>query len=88
MEIKLVRFNRAIKLIEQYGLLKDKKYVKLYGPYGFIDYLNLQYNTLMELFQIREQAQEEMPAFRRSGCCSQENILKGLNPFSSAIALW
>lgn len=45
MEIKLVRFNRAIKLIEQYGLLKDKKYVNLYGPYGFIDYLNLQYNA-------------------------------------------
>lgn len=45
MEIKLVRFNRALKHIEKYKLLNDKKYVKLVGPYGFLDYLNLQYNA-------------------------------------------
>jgi UDP-N-acetylglucosamine 2-epimerase (non-hydrolysing) len=45
MEIRLVRFNRGIKLIDKYKLLNDKKYVKLIGPYGFLEYLNLQYNA-------------------------------------------
>jgi UDP-N-acetylglucosamine 2-epimerase (non-hydrolysing) len=45
MEIRLVRFNRGLKHIEKYKLLKDKKYVKLVGPYGFLEYLKLQYNA-------------------------------------------
>jgi UDP-N-acetylglucosamine 2-epimerase (non-hydrolysing) len=45
LEIRLVKFNRALKLIDKYKLLKDKKNVKLIGPYGFLDYLNLQYNA-------------------------------------------
>lgn len=45
MEIRLVRFNRGIKLIDKYKLLNDKKYIKLIGPYGFLEYLNLQYNA-------------------------------------------
>ena len=45
MEVKLVKFNRAAKMIEKYKLLKDKKNISLVGPYGFLDYLNLQYNA-------------------------------------------
>lgn len=45
MEVKLVKFNRAAKMIEKYKLLKDKKNISLIGPYGFLDYLNLQYNA-------------------------------------------
>ncbi len=45
LEIRLVRFNRALKHIEKFKLLDNKKYVKLVGPYGFLDYLNLQYQA-------------------------------------------
>lgn len=45
LEVRLVKFNRAVKLIEQNNLLTDKKNIKLVGPYGFLDYLNLQYNA-------------------------------------------
>lgn len=45
LEIRLVKFNRALKLINKYKLLNDKKNIKLVGPYGFLDYLNLQYNA-------------------------------------------
>lgn len=45
MEVKLVKFNRAAKMIEKYKLLKDKKNISPIGPYGFLDYLNLQYNA-------------------------------------------
>ncbi|MGK9367354.1 UDP-N-acetyl glucosamine 2-epimerase [Melioribacter sp. Ez-97] len=45
MEVRLVKFNRALKLIRKYKLLNDKKYIKLSGPYGFLDYLRLQYNA-------------------------------------------
>ncbi len=45
MEVRLVKFNRAVRLIKKYNLLNDKKYIKLTGPYGFLDYLNLQYNA-------------------------------------------
>lgn len=45
MEVKLVRFNRALRIIEDHGLLKDKRHVELAGPYGFLDYLRLQYGA-------------------------------------------
>ena len=45
MEVKLVKFKRAVNLIEKYKLLQDKKNISLVGPYGFLDYLNLQYNA-------------------------------------------
>jgi UDP-N-acetylglucosamine 2-epimerase (non-hydrolysing) len=45
MQVQLVKFNRAVKMIAQYNLLEDKKNIKLVGPYGFLDYLNLQYNA-------------------------------------------
>ncbi len=45
LKVLLVKFNRAVKLINKYKLLEDKKNIKLIGPYGFLDYLNLQYNA-------------------------------------------
>ena len=45
MEVRLVKFNRASKMIDKYNLLKDKKNISLVGPYGFLEYLNLQYNA-------------------------------------------
>lgn len=45
LEVRLVKFNRAVKMIEQNNLLAGKKNIKLIGPYGFLDYLNLQYNA-------------------------------------------
>lgn len=45
LEVRLVKFNRGVKLIEENNLLKDKKNIKLVGPYGFLDYLDLQYNA-------------------------------------------
>ncbi len=43
--IKLVKFNRAVKMIEEFDLLKDKKFVELGGPYGFLDFIDLQYHS-------------------------------------------
>jgi UDP-N-acetylglucosamine 2-epimerase (non-hydrolysing) len=45
MEVKLVRFRRAVRMIEQFRLLRDKPNVKLVGPYGFVDFLRLQYHA-------------------------------------------
>lgn len=45
MEVRLVRFRRGERLIEEYNLLSDKPNIKLVGPYGFLDYLNLQYHA-------------------------------------------
>lgn len=45
LPVKLVKFNRAIKLIENNNLLEDKKQIEVVGPYGFLDYLKLQYNA-------------------------------------------
>lgn len=45
MEVKLVKFNRAVKMIEKHKLLKNKNNISLVGPYGFLEYLNLQYNA-------------------------------------------
>lgn len=45
LEVRLVKFNRGVKLINQYNLLDDKKNIKLVGPYGFLKYLHLQYNA-------------------------------------------
>ncbi|MCE1189526.1 MAG: UDP-N-acetylglucosamine 2-epimerase (non-hydrolyzing) [Ignavibacteria bacterium] len=45
MEIRLVKFNRALKHIEKHKLLKGKKNISLVGPYGFLKYLELQYHA-------------------------------------------
>ncbi|MBI2417848.1 MAG: UDP-N-acetylglucosamine 2-epimerase, partial [Ignavibacteriales bacterium] len=45
MEVKLVRFNRALKHIVKHRLLKGKPNISLVGPYGFLNYLELQYHA-------------------------------------------
>jgi len=45
LPVKLVKFNRAVKLINEHNLLSDKRNISLIGPYGFLDYLNLQYHA-------------------------------------------
>ena len=45
LKVKLVKFNRAIKLMENSEISKEYNYIELVGPYGFLDYLKLQYNS-------------------------------------------
>ncbi len=45
LPVKLVKFNRTQKIIRKHKLLKDKKNIKIAGPYGFLEYLNLQYHA-------------------------------------------
>lgn len=45
LPVRLVRFRRGERLITQYNLLDGKPNIELVGPYGFLDYLNLQYNA-------------------------------------------
>ena len=45
LEVRLVKFPRAVKMIENHSLLVDKPFIKLVGPYGFLDYLELQYHA-------------------------------------------
>lgn len=45
LEVRLVRFNRALRLIEEHDLMAGKEHVRLVGPYGFLDYLDLQYQA-------------------------------------------
>jgi len=45
LPIKLVRFRRAVNLIEEFHLLDDKSNIELVGPYGFLKYLDFQYNA-------------------------------------------
>jgi UDP-N-acetylglucosamine 2-epimerase (non-hydrolysing) len=44
-EVRLVGFRRAVRLIEEFRLLDDKPFVSLVRPYGFRDYLRLQYHA-------------------------------------------
>ncbi|MGA7723589.1 MAG: UDP-N-acetylglucosamine 2-epimerase [Ignavibacteriaceae bacterium] len=45
LPVKLVKFKRAQKLIDEYNLLSDKPCIELIGPYGFLKYLQLQYHA-------------------------------------------
>lgn len=45
LEVRLVRFRRGEKLIQEYNMLEDKPNITLVGPYGFLEYLHLQYNA-------------------------------------------
>jgi UDP-N-acetylglucosamine 2-epimerase (non-hydrolysing) len=60
LEVRLVRFNRAVRLIDEYKLLKDKPFVSLVGPYGFLRYLELQYQSY-GVISDSGTAQEECP---------------------------
>lgn len=45
LEVRLVKFPRAVKMIDEFGLLKGKEHISLVGPFGFLDYLTLQYHA-------------------------------------------
>jgi UDP-N-acetylglucosamine 2-epimerase (non-hydrolysing) len=45
LPVKLVKFRRAQKLIDENNLLKGKPTIELVGPYGFVKYLELQYHA-------------------------------------------
>ncbi|NUN68361.1 MAG: UDP-N-acetyl glucosamine 2-epimerase [Bacteroidetes bacterium] len=45
LPVLLVKFPRAVKMIDQYGLLNGLKNISLVGPFGFLDYLELQYHA-------------------------------------------
>lgn len=60
LPIKLVRFNRALKLMGGEANFKRYKNIELVGPYGFIEYLNLQYQAY-GIISDSGTAQEEGP---------------------------
>lgn len=43
--IKLVKFRRALNLIEEHNLLENKNNIELVGPYGFVKYLDFQHKA-------------------------------------------
>jgi UDP-N-acetylglucosamine 2-epimerase (non-hydrolysing) len=45
MDVQLVRFPRAVRLIEAHDLLRGLRRIRLVGPFGFLDYLRLQYGA-------------------------------------------
>ncbi|HNW88175.1 MAG TPA: UDP-N-acetylglucosamine 2-epimerase [Bacteroidales bacterium] len=46
LPVKLVKFPRAEKLIKDHDLLNGLGGIELVGPYGFLEYLDLQYNAV------------------------------------------
>jgi UDP-N-acetylglucosamine 2-epimerase (non-hydrolysing) len=61
--VHLVRFRRAEKLIEEHKLLEGKKNIELCGPYGFLKYLEFQYNAY-GVVSDSGTAQEECPLLK------------------------
>ena len=45
LPVKLVRFRRGEELIHKNNLLQGKKNIEIVGPYGFLKYLEFQYNA-------------------------------------------
>lgn len=62
MRVKLVRFNRAIQLVGL-GIFRVYKNIELVGPYGFLDYLQLQYHAY-GVISDSGTAQEECPLLK------------------------
>ena len=60
LPVLLVKFNRAVKLINKYDMLKDIPNIELCGPYGFLDYLKLQ-KKAYAVISDSGTAQEECP---------------------------
>ncbi|OHB74649.1 MAG: hypothetical protein A2Z34_00780 [Planctomycetes bacterium RBG_16_59_8] len=58
--VKLVRFNRAIRMIERHRLLQGLANIEPIGPLGFVEYLQTQYHALAVVSDSGT-AQEEGP---------------------------
>ncbi len=58
--IKLVKFNRASKMIDEQKLLSGIANIEVVGPYGFLDYLDFQYQSYCVVSDSGT-AQEECP---------------------------
>src|SRR6185436_5302405 len=41
LPVKLVKFNRAFRMIEEHQLLRGLDRIEVVGPYGFLKYLEL-----------------------------------------------
>ncbi len=64
MQVRLVRFRRAQRTIEAHNLLQDKPHIEPVGPYGFLQFLELQYHAY--------------GAISDSGTCQEECPLLGV----------
>jgi UDP-N-acetylglucosamine 2-epimerase (non-hydrolysing) len=60
LPVKLVRYNRALKLMGTEAAFHKYKHIELVGPYGFLDYLALQYHAF-GIISDSGTAQEEGP---------------------------
>jgi UDP-N-acetylglucosamine 2-epimerase (non-hydrolysing) len=58
--VRLVRFARAQRLIDAHGLLDGLDRIELAGPFGFVEYLRLQYHAAV-IVSDSGTAQEEGP---------------------------
>lgn len=63
LEVRLVKFPRAVKLIEEHHLLRGMKNIEVVGPYGFLDYLELQYHAY-GIISDSGTSQEECPLLK------------------------
>jgi UDP-N-acetylglucosamine 2-epimerase (non-hydrolysing) len=63
LPVRLVRFNRAVRLAEKHALYHQLRNVELVGPFGFLDYLALQYNAY-GVVSDSGTSQEECPLLR------------------------
>jgi UDP-N-acetylglucosamine 2-epimerase (non-hydrolysing) len=60
LPVKLVKFARAQKMIEEGNLLKGLNRIEVVGPYGFLKYLEFQYKAYAVISDSGT-AQEECP---------------------------
>jgi len=60
LPVKLVKFIRAQRMIEEGNLLQGLENIEIIGPYGFLKYLDLQYNAAFVISDSGT-AQEECP---------------------------
>lgn len=63
LPVKLVKFRRGMNLITEFNLLNGKPNIELIGPFGFLKYLDLQYNAF-GIVSDSGTSQEECPLLK------------------------
>lgn len=63
LPVKLVKFRRALKMIEDYHLLEGLRNIEVSGPYGFVEFLRIQYHA-EGVISDSGTSQEECPLLR------------------------